>query len=322
MRFIIDGAGYHRKTNPKYQLATKNKPELSGLLLELGKKTITVTREGQPVVMDSNTWLKTKSGKAPGKDELLSALKEMLAKPANAHLLDSELIKLFKAESLTDSKNKDSMFHQVIFTPPYEFNTQPSEMCWAYCKNFVARTFCKSRGLKPLREHTRQGFYGDGDKHKPYNAELARKHIAKSTKYVSDWAAEDEVLKGIGKVGHFNEEQIKEFKKERDAEALENHQPDEIVDMGVCDDTMFGPGDRLVDDQDVGKDTELYCVCRKEYNENETMLCCDGCDDWFHLKCVDLKATDKAVTDKKAQWKCPTCQPDKKAKKLKKSRKG
>ena len=27
---------------------------------------------------------------------------------------------------------------------------------------------------------------------------------------------------------------------------------------------------------------ELYCVCRKPYQDNEFMIQCDACKDWFH----------------------------------------
>eukprot|EP00729_Bicosta_minor_P002733 gene2733-2203_t len=32
----------------------------------------------------------------------------------------------------------------------------------------------------------------------------------------------------------------------------------------------------------------VYCVCRRPAGEGETMLQCDGCDDWFHITCIGL----------------------------------
>ena len=34
-------------------------------------------------------------------------------------------------------------------------------------------------------------------------------------------------------------------------------------------------------------DDELYCLCRKE-DDGTPMVCCDGCDEWYHIRCVKL----------------------------------
>lgn len=48
------------------------------------------------------------------------------------------------------------------------------------------------------------------------------------------------------------------------------------------------------DESDTGEDTEedipddgLYCICRKP-DDGKTMVCCDACEDWFHIKCVNV----------------------------------
>jgi len=33
---------------------------------------------------------------------------------------------------------------------------------------------------------------------------------------------------------------------------------------------------------------ELFCFCRKPYQEGEFMICCDNCDIWYHGACVNL----------------------------------
>ncbi|KAJ3672228.1 hypothetical protein LUZ60_006949 [Juncus effusus] len=49
----------------------------------------------------------------------------------------------------------------------------------------------------------------------------------------------------------------------------------------------------------------LYCICRKPYNENEDMIACDMCDEWYHFKCIDFCAP---IPDK---FFCFACQPSK-----------
>ncbi|XP_052676429.1 lysine-specific demethylase 7B-like isoform X2 [Crassostrea angulata] len=49
----------------------------------------------------------------------------------------------------------------------------------------------------------------------------------------------------------------------------------------------------------------VYCLCRKPYDENEFMIECDICKDWFHGSCVgvqEYQATDIEI------YHCPNCQ--------------
>ena len=65
-----------------------------------------------------------------------------------------------------------------------------------------------------------------------------------------------------------------------------------------------GPGD-----SDSGKegdgdgDGTLYCICRGP-DTGTPMVRCDGCDEWFHYHCLNLKKKDM---QKKDHWVCPTC---------------
>lgn len=84
---------------------------------------------------------------------------------------------------------------------------------------------------------------------------------------------------------------------------------------------------------------ELYCICNKpyyyyiphppnmsqeEYDQivyDNNMIECTGCNKWFHLACMNYKGTlEEAENDK--IWKCPNCQPRKKAKKHVKKKPG
>ncbi|XP_078340004.1 histone lysine demethylase PHF8-like isoform X2 [Crassostrea virginica] len=49
----------------------------------------------------------------------------------------------------------------------------------------------------------------------------------------------------------------------------------------------------------------VYCLCRKPYDENEFMIECDICKDWFHGSCVgvqEYQASDIEI------YHCPNCQ--------------
>ncbi|CDH51138.1 predicted protein [Lichtheimia corymbifera JMRC:FSU:9682] len=45
-----------------------------------------------------------------------------------------------------------------------------------------------------------------------------------------------------------------------------------------------------------------YCICRKGYDGKEFMIACDGCQEWFHGRCVGVKP--KSVTGK---YFCEAC---------------
>jgi len=42
---------------------------------------------------------------------------------------------------------------------------------------------------------------------------------------------------------------------------------------------------------------ELYCICRKP-DTGKWMICCDGCEDWYHGECVKVKEEDGNLIDK------------------------
>lgn len=52
-----------------------------------------------------------------------------------------------------------------------------------------------------------------------------------------------------------------------------------------------------------GSGGELYCVCRTEDN-GELMVACDGCDEWFHFKCMKLDPKWKNLVK---SYHCPFC---------------
>jgi len=55
------------------------------------------------------------------------------------------------------------------------------------------------------------------------------------------------------------------------------------------------------DDDDYDDDTALYCLCRKP-DDHKVMIGCDGpCEDWFHMKCVDMDDEKVALI---SRWYC------------------
>lgn len=50
--------------------------------------------------------------------------------------------------------------------------------------------------------------------------------------------------------------------------------------------------------------SEVYCVCKKP-DEGELMVGCDGCDDWFHFKCMKIPEKYSHLV---SAYFCPYCQ--------------
>lgn len=50
---------------------------------------------------------------------------------------------------------------------------------------------------------------------------------------------------------------------------------------------------------------ELYCLCKKPYDESQFYICCDRCQDWFHGRCVGILQSEADYID---EYICPNCQ--------------
>ena len=55
-------------------------------------------------------------------------------------------------------------------------------------------------------------------------------------------------------------------------------------------------------DEDL-EDSKIYCFCKKPWN-NQFMIQCDFCQEWYHGKCVDVTPTEALNIDK---YKCRAC---------------
>eukprot|EP01084_Bolivina_argentea_P012323 23090_1 len=52
--------------------------------------------------------------------------------------------------------------------------------------------------------------------------------------------------------------------------------------------------------------SKLYCICREPYDGTTKMICCDYCQEWYHLSCIGLSAA-KLASVEQLKFKCPVC---------------
>ncbi|CAG0896809.1 unnamed protein product [Cyprideis torosa] len=51
---------------------------------------------------------------------------------------------------------------------------------------------------------------------------------------------------------------------------------------------------------------ELYCICRKPYDETKFYIFCDQCEDWLHGSCVGILPCEGDMIE---EYFCPKCRP-------------
>ncbi|ETO34154.1 hypothetical protein RFI_02940, partial [Reticulomyxa filosa] len=52
--------------------------------------------------------------------------------------------------------------------------------------------------------------------------------------------------------------------------------------------------------------SKVYCLCRRPYDANKSTICCDYCEEWYHLVCVGMNDAElNSMQDDK--YKCPAC---------------
>ena len=81
----------------------------------------------------------------------------------------------------------------------------------------------------------------------------------------------------------------------------------DAVVMGVCFDWVWQEGLRAR--------SELYCVCRKPYDQDEAMIACDHCSEWYHYSCLGLAEPESERSgggwpgqQDGAEFVCPDCE--------------
>ena len=60
------------------------------------------------------------------------------------------------------------------------------------------------------------------------------------------------------------------------------------------------------------KQDEVYCVCRKAYDDTKEMIQCEVCSEWYHFDCVGLSEKSVETMD---SYRCSSCAAKRKAKK-------
>eukprot|EP01083_Nonionella_stella_P000897 2559_1 len=53
-------------------------------------------------------------------------------------------------------------------------------------------------------------------------------------------------------------------------------------------------------------DPTLYCICRKK-DDGSKMVECDYCNEWFHIRCINVSKARFKKIKKGASFDCPTC---------------
>ena len=122
------------------------------------------------------------------------------------HLLDTRLMRYCRGKNI-----------QLVFTAPYEFDSQPIENVWRDVKGSVARQYYPGRTIGETRDQLIKAFYTR------ITPEFCQKLILSSERYVNEQIAKDDEYKHLGRVGCF-------------VDAPSVHPSDEIIDLTFIED--------------------------------------------------------------------------------------
>jgi hypothetical protein len=187
MILVLDNARYHHPRHSDWISPNQmNKEQLAAFIASnpRGENGITIQRDGRDKYFGRSALFQHGGRYAPSVAELRAWVKaDLLANPdTNRNLLQKEF---------------DAHAYQTIYTPPYECETQPIELLWAYVKNYVATVMGDDHSIETVTRLTRQGFYGDQvNHHAAVDAELCNKLIKHVHNYLSAFIQHDEELDG------------------------------------------------------------------------------------------------------------------------------
>ncbi|RWS25974.1 death-inducer obliterator 1-like protein [Leptotrombidium deliense] len=95
---------------------------------------------------------------------------------------------------------------------------------------------------------------------------------------------------------------------------VKREQPEEDVPLMTTNEIREKIAKEVDSDDDEGSEwgsdddpDKLWCICRQPHN-NRFMICCDGCEDWFHGTCVGVtKKQGRICEQEKRKWFCAKC---------------
>ena len=190
---VLDNAAYHHPRGPDWVNPNKmKKGELAAWIVEHlpDGELIRVQEDGRERVFGKAALFSHASKYAPTCRLMRRWVKAyLLAHPGtNQTLLQQEFAR---------------HGFQPIYTPPYQCDTQPIEMLWAYVKNYVGRVMGDDHSVAAVTQLTRQGFYGDeANNHAPADAAFCQRLIDHTHKWLNQWIERDEELSG--EIGHLD----------------------------------------------------------------------------------------------------------------------
>jgi hypothetical protein len=86
---------------------------------------------------------------------------------------------------------------QLLYTPPYQCESQPIELLWAYVKNYLGRQMKNDHSVATVTQLTRAGFYGDEQSgHGAADAGLCNRLIEHVHKWCNAFIRSDDELVG------------------------------------------------------------------------------------------------------------------------------
>jgi hypothetical protein len=171
MILVLDNAKYHHPRGADWINPNQmSKLAMADWILDRAPG-ITVQRDGSNWYFSRQSMYERGGKHAPTADEMKRWIKDYLLQHPNMNR--TLLRQAFDAEGW-----------KLVYTPPYQCESQPIEMLWAYVKNYVGRQMQKDHSVETVTLMTRRGFYGDtASNHAPVDSALCKRLI----KHVHTW---------------------------------------------------------------------------------------------------------------------------------------
>ena len=184
MILVLDNAKYHHPRGADWINPNKMSKLAMAEWICDHAAGINVQRDGVNRYFGRQSLFERGGKHAPTSEEMKRWIKIYLLQ--HPHLNRTLLRKAFDAEGW-----------QLVYTPPYQCESQPIEMLWAYVKNYVGRQMQKDHSVETVTRLTRQGFYGDSaSNHAPASESLCKQLIQHVHNWCNAFIASDIELQG------------------------------------------------------------------------------------------------------------------------------